>query len=66
MTQEELTDDGIAVAEVSSGQVAPPGEDDTDVVAVALTISKGHWDEAVASGTQAKVLIRWLEAQRVA
>ena len=61
MTQDELTDDTIAEAEIHSGHVAPPAES----VSLTLTISKAHWDEAVSSGTQAKVLIKWLEAQRI-
>ena len=65
MTQDELTDDTIAEAEIHSGHVAPPGEYDTESVSLTLTISKAHWDEAVSSGTQAKVLIKWLEAQRI-
>jgi len=65
MTQDDIQNDPITVCFTSGGSAAEPGTDEVETVNVELRLAASKWAEAVASGTQAKVLIKWIEAQRV-
>jgi hypothetical protein len=65
MTQDELNADDLTQArlvpfEFSSGETGK-----VEKIQVQFEIRKEHWDAAMSSGTQANVLIDWLESRRV-
>tara|TARA_Y100000310_G_scaffold21406_2_gene20710 strand:- start:3474 stop:3674 length:201 start_codon:yes stop_codon:yes gene_type:complete len=64
MTQQELTD---SLAEAAVGTSTTFVGNDTvgvELVELTLSVEKAHWEEALTNGTQAKVLVTWLENQR--
>lgn len=68
MTQDELNDDPVSIVDyaVSSARkvIGIGMEEPEETVEIQVSVKREYWDEAIASGTQAKVIIRWIESQR--
>jgi len=63
MTQDELNAVSFSYAVITEG-TAHEDSGKVDGVDISFRITKAHWEEALTNGTQAKVLVTWLENQR--
>jgi hypothetical protein len=65
MTHDDIHNDPITECKANDGSASEPGTEEVDTVNVRLRIDAAKWSAAVASASDAAVLIAYIDAQRI-
>lgn len=64
MTHDDIKNDPITECKANDGSASEPGTDEVDTVNVRLRIDAALWAAAVASPSDAAILLAYIDAQR--